>query len=98
MTLFDRLLEAFSNIYGETEKYYKFSFRRGATIYVPKSDLNRAAMIVTCVQNGNFPNGDALIRYVERRNIPIHTRNVKADEYRFGPEHIDRVIAILNGE
>lgn len=104
----DRVLRALMEVFGHqrgdrnTPGYYEtkgdHNFRLGprANIYVrkarslPNGVQPYARFIPTALEN--FPNGSQLRAYIERNNIPYDGR-----DYRIHPEHIDAVIAILQG-
>lgn len=95
-TVLDRLIEAFPAQYvGESTTDYRFRFRRGAMIWVRKSNLNLARILYTSLSN--FPNGDAVRNYVdnERSGVPIRQTQTKT-ECLFEPRHINRLIELLN--
>jgi len=93
-TVLEKLYAAFPKLYDKKKSDHTFSFRRGATIYVRKSNDQYARFISRCL--GNFPNGDRLSTYVRSESI---SRDASAShpDYLIGPEHIDKVISILKG-
>ena len=98
-TVLDRLAMAFPDRLRDVEKarYYSFNFGRGATIYVPYSDHNRAHITLSSLDNGRFLKSSAIKAFAENQRVEIHETRTNS-EYWFRTRHIDRVIAILNGE
>ncbi len=98
-TVLDRLAKEFPDLLRDLERarYYSFNFRKGATIYVPYSDHNRAHITLSSLENGRFPNSSALKAFAESQRVEIHETRTNS-EYWFRFRHIDRVIAILKGE
>ena len=94
-SVFEILMHAFEEVHSEKVVDHTFSFRWSATIYVRKSNLNVARFREQSLQH--FPHGVELRAYVEDQRIPIDDSPSHPDRL-IGPEHIDRVIAILQGQ
>ena len=94
VTVLERLRRTFPDLEYEPSYggYIGFRFRRGATIYVPAGNHDQFNMIEASVISGKFPNGEALAEYLRNNAQPYPQ---KTPEYRLGPEHIGRVIAII---
>ena len=102
------VLIALLNVFGHKKCCYysdsgdhKFKMGDGATIYIPKRKrqlngvVNYARFRKPSLEK--FPNGSALRAYMEDKNLPdCWTNSVWV--YEVGPEHIDAVIRILQGD
>ena len=98
MVVLTKLKDAFPDLYTENESNLSFGFEkcgyRGATLYFRKnySAANQARIHSGRVKN--FPNGDRLKDYLVKHKIPVDPSESHPD-YLIGPEHADRVIALL---
>ena len=91
-TVFQALREAFRMI--ERQVDYRFEVQSGASIYVRKAEHRRGEDVaqINGVSIRNFPFRDELLSYIENSGVQMdHTRR----DYLVRPEHIDRVIQIL---
>ena len=92
------LMDAFGQEYYETNNDHNFNLGPDATIYVRKAARQPhgvqpyARIKQTTVEK--FPNGLELRGYINRNRI---LRDTNRDDYLIFPEHIDAIIAILQG-
>ena len=98
MVVLTKLKDAFPDLYKENESNLSFGFEkcgyRGATLYFRKnySATNQARIHSGRVKN--FPNGDRLKDYLVKHKIPVDP-SASHPDYLIGPEHVDKVIALL---
>ena len=95
-TVLDKFTEAFPNLRRETKGDHTISFYRGATIYFRKTREGENIARIHSNYLKNFPNAGQLESYLKRQKVPIDLSQSRPD-YLIGPEHTDRVIAILGG-
>ena len=95
-TALEKLLNAFPDLYEEKVSAHKFSFWRGASIYVSKAKDGVNTARIHSGRVGNYPNAGQLRRFIERHDIQIHSSNSHPD-YMFRLEHVDELIRILRG-
>ena len=95
-TVLQKFKDAFPELYEEKVSGHTIVFRWGARIYFRKTSYgpDTARIIPTSV--GKFPHGNHLESYLREHKVPIATSSSHPD-YLIGPEHADRVIAILKG-
>lgn len=91
-----QFIDAFPELYVEKKKDHTIVFGQGARIYFRKTrdGGNTARIISTAV--GNFPHGSELESFLQQHGVPIDPSRSHPD-FCIGPEHADRVIAILRG-
>ncbi len=95
-TVLDRFTDAFPNSRRENKGDHTISFYRGATIYFRKTRDGKNIARIHSKYLKNFPNAGQLESYMKRYKVPIDPSPSHPD-YLIGPEHADRVIAILGG-
>ena len=95
-TVLDKFTDAFPNLRRETKGGHTISFYWGATIYFRKTRDGGNIARIHSKYLKNFPNAGQLEFYMKRYRVPIDPSPSHPD-YLIGPEHVDRVIAILGG-
>ena len=93
MTVLEKFKNAFQDLYKYTKSNHTISFYRGATIYFRTTKQGHNTARIHARYLRNFPNARHLESYIKRYKVPMDSR----PDYLIGPEHADRVIAILGG-
>ena len=97
-TVLEKFKDAFGHLYKSKKKDHTIVFKRGATIHFRKTKTKQGDNTAR-IHSGrlrHFPNDDRLESYLKRHKVPKDSSQSHPD-YLIGPEHADRVIAILGG-
>jgi uncharacterized protein YuzE len=97
MSVLDKFKDAFQDLYKFTESNHTISFCQGATVYFRTTRQGPNTARIHAKYLKNFPNARQLESYMKRYTVPIDPSPSHPD-YLIGPEHADRVIAILGGQ
>ena len=95
-TVLQKFKDAFPELYEEKVSDHTIVFRWGARVYFRKTTDGPETARIIPTSVGNFPHGNQLESYLREHKVPIAASSSHPD-YLIGPEHADRVIAILKG-